>query len=230
MKIAAPNYTQIPNVVLASMPEMADSELRVVLAVCRETFGWHRENSHLTLSKLTELTGMSKQGVVNGIHLAEERGILHREPDGDGYLYSLEVVNDVDRGCQRSGQGVVNDVDSNSKERRPKEKEPAPANDSEPSREEISALERRLDVYDRWFSRQGTDIRAMRKIVTLCRPLTALLDSLDGDYDAVLKRFLSQTSVEFCQSPGDLHVALKRHREQCRREAAKPKRFEPIWQ
>lgn len=119
-RIVPPNYTQIPNVVLDSMSEMSDSEFRVVLAVARQTFGWHRERDKISVSQLQKLTGLSRQGVVNGIKAGEQRGIIERIPDETdkrgGIWYRL-LVNDVDqsteltRTSQRTRPELVNDVD-----------------------------------------------------------------------------------------------------------------------
>lgn len=130
-RIVPPNYTQIPNVVLDSMSEMSDSEFRVVLAVARQTFGWHRERDKISVSQLQKLTGLSRQGVVNGIKAGERRGLIERIPDEadkrGGFWYRL-LVNDVDqsipltsqqvdqsteltRTSQRTRPELVNDVD-----------------------------------------------------------------------------------------------------------------------
>lgn len=91
MAIPPPNYTQIPNAVLDAMPQMKESELRVTLAVCRMTFGWHKEKDKLSISQIEELSGLSRQGTINGVQAGMERGVIVREPDGAGFLYSINV-------------------------------------------------------------------------------------------------------------------------------------------
>jgi len=111
-----PNYTQTPNLFLDDhLPKMGCAETKVVLAVIRQTFGWHKQQDRISISQFESLTGLSRQGVVNGIEDALERGIIQRHSSGNGYVYSL-VVNEVDH----QGEGVVNDVDQGSQRSRPK--------------------------------------------------------------------------------------------------------------
>ncbi len=122
--IQQPVYTQTPNVLLDElMPKMGDAELRVCLAIIRNTFGWQRQSHKMSLSYLGRATGLSRQGVLNGINAGIERGIIRRERDGRGYSYGLmvnevdqQIVNEVD---QPEAQ-IVNEVDQNSQRGRPK--------------------------------------------------------------------------------------------------------------
>lgn len=92
MSIDAPNYTQVPNDLFLLMPDMDKSELKVVLAVCRQTIGWHKTKDRLTITRLMTLTGLSRQSVYDGISKAIDRGILIQdECPEDGYVYSLDI-------------------------------------------------------------------------------------------------------------------------------------------
>ena len=93
--IEQPNYTQIPNSFLDEQmrrKDMGIGELKVCLAIARQTFGWHKEGDRLSLSQLEELTGLSRQGVINGINAAIKNGLIVRTQKGQGYIYSLNVV------------------------------------------------------------------------------------------------------------------------------------------
>ncbi|MCA0354690.1 MAG: replication protein [Chloroflexi bacterium] len=124
MTIAPPNYTQTPNEILDLLCEMSEAEMRVTLAICRETFGWHRPTAKLSISDLELLTGLSRQGVLNGLAAGADRGTIQREAVGNGYSYHIVVVNEVDQNSQRSRP--VNKVDqsttltTNSQRSRPK--------------------------------------------------------------------------------------------------------------
>lgn len=89
--INPPNYTQIPNIVFDLMPEMEESELRVVLAICRMTFGWHKDRDTLSLTQLEKLTGLSRPSVKTGIDAAMGRGLVDRRPAGQSFSYCLLV-------------------------------------------------------------------------------------------------------------------------------------------
>lgn len=125
--VPAPNYTQIPNVILDRlMPIMSNSELRVVMAICRTTFGWHKECDCLSLTQLEKLTGMSRQGVINGVEALIARGVLTRYPKGRSFEYCL-IVNDVDQEIVNEVDSkvktIVNDVDIQNKDKQIKEKD-----------------------------------------------------------------------------------------------------------
>jgi len=77
-----PNHTQVPNDLFEMLPEMDKAELKVVLAVVRATLGFHRDRVALSLTKLQELTGLTRSSVGSGARAAEQRGVLSRRRDG----------------------------------------------------------------------------------------------------------------------------------------------------
>jgi len=123
-----PNYTQTPNLFLDEhLPEMGHAETKVVLAIIRQTFGWHKQQDRISVTQFEDLTGLSRQGVQNGISDALERGVIGRTECGQGYEYFLvvneveqereEVCNEVERGMQRGRTEVCNEVDTQKKEK-----------------------------------------------------------------------------------------------------------------
>lgn len=103
VEVPAPNYTQMPNVLITLMPQMKEAELRVTLAIARETFGWHRKEKSLSLTRLCALTGLSRQGVLNGIEEGLERHFIERRAQGNSFTYRL-LVNEVDQSRPLTGQ------------------------------------------------------------------------------------------------------------------------------
>lgn len=101
--IQPPNYTQIPNTILDAMGEMSGAEFKVVMAIARQTFGWHKERDKISISQLMALTGLSRQGVVNATAGAIEQGFVGSEVDEadalGGVWYWLIVA---DEGSQNS--------------------------------------------------------------------------------------------------------------------------------
>jgi len=103
-KIDSPNYTQIPNDILGDilrgniispglMAELEGSELKVLLAVCRLTFGFHQDQRRASLTMIQELTGLSRQGVINAANNLEEKGLIARYKDGGVTLWQIIVNN-----------------------------------------------------------------------------------------------------------------------------------------
>ena len=87
--IAGPNHTQIPNIILDSMADMGNAELRVVLAVCRKTFGWQKRQDYLSLTQIQILTGLSRQGAIDGIAYAINNEWITRRKFGQSFVYSV---------------------------------------------------------------------------------------------------------------------------------------------
>ena len=116
----APNYTQTPNALFDEMPSMREAELRVTLAIVRKTFGWHKRSDEISLTQLQELTGLSRQGVLNGLEDGRNRGTITQVPGQRANRYSL-IVHEVDQSTnltstsQLSRPEVVNEVDTQKK-------------------------------------------------------------------------------------------------------------------
>lgn len=109
-----PNHTQTPNKFFDMIPTMGEAELRVTLVMIRHTFGYHKETFKMSMQKLADASGMSRQGAMNGALAAEERGIFKRaNPDSQKeaeWELNLLPVNDVDPSTTLTGH--VNDVDT----------------------------------------------------------------------------------------------------------------------
>lgn len=114
------NYTQMPNSLLDThMLDMSEAELKVVLVIARCTSGWHKQKDKLSITQLIKKTGLTRQGVVNGIQDGMDRGVIGRDEDGMGFLYYLIIddkpVNEVDQSTkltsQRNRLEPVNEID-----------------------------------------------------------------------------------------------------------------------
>lgn len=113
-----PNYTQIPNFLLdVQLRNTSEAELKVLLAICRKTFGWHKKIDVLSYSQLEELTGLSRRSVRNGIMRAIQDGYVKRYKHGQSYAYRL-LVNEVyqfEETSIRSSPEVGNKVNTQKK-------------------------------------------------------------------------------------------------------------------
>lgn len=101
--IPPPNYTQTPNLVFDLAKDMSAAELRVTLAIARETFGYHRKQVKLTVGDLVEATKLSRRAVISGTAEGEKRGTILRESCTENnlgiYVYMLNV--DPDNQCKK---------------------------------------------------------------------------------------------------------------------------------
>jgi len=77
------------------MHEMTPAEIVVLMAICRQTFGWHKSEEVITLSELQRMTGMSRPTVIAGIEAAERHELLERTNlTKQSQSYRLLVVSD----------------------------------------------------------------------------------------------------------------------------------------
>lgn len=76
---SAPNYTICPNDLIDYyMADMGGAELKVVLAIVRHTFGYHKKQEALTLETLQEITGLCERSVIEATRMTEERGLIKK--------------------------------------------------------------------------------------------------------------------------------------------------------
>jgi DNA-binding transcriptional ArsR family regulator len=95
--LPAPNYTQAPNLFFDKLLAEIDSlaELKVTLAIRRQTFGFHKKESELSATRLEQITGLSRRAVFDGLKLALERGHITRRERGQSFLYSLNIQDEI---------------------------------------------------------------------------------------------------------------------------------------
>lgn len=89
MPFNSPNYTQTPNELFDSLlKNMGYAELKIVLAVIRITFGYHREGEEVkaTLSQMQRMTGLSRPAVLAGAQKAEDSGLIEKRFSETGEL------------------------------------------------------------------------------------------------------------------------------------------------
>lgn len=109
-----PNYTQTPNVVLDElMSRLSDSEFKVLIYICRRTFGFKKKSDRISLSqfttgleasdetKLDGGTGKSKQSVLTALKKLVEFDLVMRTKKGLGYSYQLNLECDIKEVVQK---------------------------------------------------------------------------------------------------------------------------------
>ena len=124
MGYTVPNHTQTPNELFDEhMREMTGSELKIVLAICRQTFGWHKERDRISLSQLMELTGLTRMSVVAGIKKSMDRGLIDRRKVDGGFEYALILsasIKNIPGGSKKNilgskGKGSIKSIHTKEK-------------------------------------------------------------------------------------------------------------------
>lgn len=111
-----PNYTQIPNEIFdVWMEKLTPAEFKVLLCVCRKTFGFHKNEDSISLKQIQEMTGLSRKGIVKNIGVLLEHSLIVKEQnkskwgDFDPNTFAINV-NSVGGGRELSTPGVGNSV------------------------------------------------------------------------------------------------------------------------
>ena len=100
---ASPNHTQTPNELFDMyMPLMHESELKVVMAIVRKTLGYKKDRDPISLSQLIKMTGLSRQGVLDGTQAAIERGLVAIAGHGKRGTTIYQLVYSVDQSTEET--------------------------------------------------------------------------------------------------------------------------------
>ncbi len=95
-KLAPPNYTPIPNELLDRMDDFTPAEFKVLMAICRKTFGWHKQREVISLTQLEKMTKLSRSSVHDALTALDERGLLERTKvvGSQSVAYRILVASD----------------------------------------------------------------------------------------------------------------------------------------
>ena len=89
-----PNHTQTPNSFFDQIMRDINtlSELKVTLAVIRQTIGWHRNRVRYGVAKIERLTGLARNSVIAGAKAAEKRGTIQRIKVNGEAMWELVIT------------------------------------------------------------------------------------------------------------------------------------------
>ncbi len=101
MNIQAPNYTQTPNICFDEIfKTLKEGELRVVLVLIRQTFGWHKPIDKISIGQISKKSGLEKKSVCRSLNTLIEKGIVQKKKFGEigkeRCYYSLVVENAIE--------------------------------------------------------------------------------------------------------------------------------------
>jgi len=94
MKFEKQTYTQTPNSLFIEMKDMDECELKVVMLICRYTFGYHRDEVKLSTRRIADEIGMNTASVQKGAGRAIERGLIEKVIDGNKTTTWRALVSD----------------------------------------------------------------------------------------------------------------------------------------
>jgi phage replication O-like protein O len=107
MAIESPNYTQIPNEIIdAWMNQLSGVEFKILMSICRKTFGWGKDKDRISFSQFEKITGASRQAVSEAIKKLSDLDLIdpikqHKKTT----VYSVRVV----RKSYQTGTEIIPD-------------------------------------------------------------------------------------------------------------------------
>ena len=90
----SPNYTQVPNDLFDRLKEFEKADLKVLMVVIRNTFGYHRDRAKITTREMATLAGLSVASVQPAAEKLEKMGLIEQIKDGTHTTVWRAVVAD----------------------------------------------------------------------------------------------------------------------------------------
>src|SRR5215813_9116496 len=92
-----PNCTQTPNAILDKlMPILSPAQFKLIMAICRKTYGWHKRSDDISLSQLEAMTGMSRQTIIDASTPLRGAGLIVIGRSGKRGVLNYSLNIDVD--------------------------------------------------------------------------------------------------------------------------------------
>lgn len=105
MRIPAPNFTATPNDLFDEwLPLLSHVELKVLMAIMRKTFGWHKIRDRISLSQLEKITGSKRSAIIKATKNLQKLGLIFKEVIGqkgsENTVYELIIIEDSNNSYQ----------------------------------------------------------------------------------------------------------------------------------
>jgi phage replication O-like protein O len=88
----SPNYTQVPNDLFDRLGEFDKSDLKVLLVIIRNTFGYHRDRAEISTREMADITGLSISSIKPAADKLESMGLIEKITDGQKSITWRAVV------------------------------------------------------------------------------------------------------------------------------------------
>jgi len=91
-------YTKVPNYILEDyISRLKGSELKVLLTVCRKTFGFHKTVDGISISQIQRYTGLGRSTIIGAIRSLVDQNIISRFEDSFTNRYGINTRQQVQK-------------------------------------------------------------------------------------------------------------------------------------
>lgn len=71
-------FTKVPNIIFDLMPHISSAQFSVLMVIVRKTYGWQKTEDIISLSQITEITGLSQRNVHDALKALVEQCFVVR--------------------------------------------------------------------------------------------------------------------------------------------------------
>lgn len=96
------NFTQVPNKIIEALMKinLPAYEGRLIQAIIRKTYGYHKSKDKISYSQFEELTGIGRRHIGRAINSLEEKNLIRIDRSKSINTYS---INEITMGLASSG-------------------------------------------------------------------------------------------------------------------------------
>lgn len=105
MAFRAPNYTNTPNEIFDKwLPHLKLNEMRVLLVIVRQTFGWHKQRDRISISQLSQKCGIDRSNANEAVNSLIDKGLIIKKVTGSvgrqKTYYEINFIEDSNNSDQ----------------------------------------------------------------------------------------------------------------------------------
>ena len=86
-------FTKVPNTLYDAMlaQKLSITQERALLYIIRKTYGFHKADDRISISKMAEDTGFTRRAMINAVHDLEKMGVIKLGSKRNGLAYYMNV-------------------------------------------------------------------------------------------------------------------------------------------
>ena len=91
--VELPNYVQVPHEVFRHLKVLTGNEVKVLLSICRKTFGYHKLTDDISYSQIEEMCGVSRANASRAVKRLCELDLVEKSTKkGKTTRYDMKVM------------------------------------------------------------------------------------------------------------------------------------------
>jgi hypothetical protein len=99
-----PNSFQVPNFLVDKLlPHLSGPQAKILMVLCRKTFGWHKREDVISFGQFRDEAGVSRSSAIEALRVFMDAGLVLKASNGrvDMNAWSLNLAADADKVLER---------------------------------------------------------------------------------------------------------------------------------